>query len=729
MVSAGSYLLSAILLAAVGSSVGFAAFRIRRHLLPAWDGAPARLVELVLAVALLIWLCELLGLFGLLYASTLAIEALLLAAAILAWPIGAAARGSAGGEGASAVELAPAPAAPRGMTLVALAVVFVVFAHWGLYAKYVLDHGISNFDSLWYHMPFAADIAQSHSVTGLHYTDTSYVGWFYTQNSELLNAAGITLTGRDTLSLFLNFGWLALAFLAAWCIGRPYGRAPLTVVAAAILLECNTLIARAPGAAKNDTMTIAFALAALAIVLNAWVAQRREQADRTASRPTLRPGWALAAAGLAAGLAFGTRITVLPLVFALTVAVVALAPTGRRWAASAWWLGPAFATSGFWLLRNLVDAGNPLPQVTHLGPISLPHPERLQPVSNEATVLHYATDTHVWSRYFGPGLHEAFGVLWPLVVGGSLAGAVLALIRGRDRALRWAGAVALVGLLGYLVTPLGAGGTAGAPFNFWINVRYALPAMLAGLVLLPLARGLEGAARQWALLAALVVVLWVTDGADAVLHDPDRAFGLLLAVVAVAAPAAIVWAGRRGLSNREVAAGFAILALLIALIGYPLQRHYLRGRFALGSGLPGYGLESAYAWARDLHDVRIGLAGSTAAFNQYGFYGTDLSNRVIYLGEEGVHGAFNPIPDCSAFRRAVDAADLDYLVTSPFLNFVDSAEPIASPEAGWLRGSPAVEAVSEEGPVTVWRVAGSLDPSGCGPENAPLHSVPQQPGA
>ena len=100
-----------------------------------------------------------------------------------------------------------------------IGVVAVVFAHWGLTAKDALDRGIFNFDSLWYHMPFAAEIAQSHSVTGLHYTETVCTNWFYPQNSELLHAVGILLTGRDTLSLFLNFAWLAIAFLAAWCIG------------------------------------------------------------------------------------------------------------------------------------------------------------------------------------------------------------------------------------------------------------------------------------------------------------------------------------------------------------------------------------------------------------------------------------------------------------------------------------------------------------------------------
>ena len=154
--------------------------------------------------------------------------------------------------------------------LVTVGVIALVFAHWGLTTKDALDRGIFNFDSLWYHMPFAADMVQSHSVTGLHYTETVFTNWFYPQNSELLHATGILLTHRDTLSLFLNFGFLALSFLAAWCIGRPYGRGHLTVVAAAIVLECHTLVVREPGAAKNDLVAAALLLAAVAILVNAW---------------------------------------------------------------------------------------------------------------------------------------------------------------------------------------------------------------------------------------------------------------------------------------------------------------------------------------------------------------------------------------------------------------------------------------------------------------------------
>ena len=230
--------------------------------------------------------------------------------------------------------------------------------------------------------------------------------------------------------------------------------------------------------------------------------------------------------------------------------MVVLAPRGRRTAAACWWLAPALAVGGFWYLRSLIVVGNPISQVSSLGPIALPHPQPLQGELPAFSILHYATDTGVWHDYFGPGLEFSLGSLWPLVVLAAIAGGVLALIWGGDRILRWLG-IALFGGLAYLATPLTAAGPDGSPIQFYINVRYAVPALLLGLILLPLARVFEGTARQWALLAALVVVLWVTDGADAMLHDPDRAFGLLLALVAVAAPAAIVWAGRRGLSNRK----------------------------------------------------------------------------------------------------------------------------------------------------------------------------------
>jgi hypothetical protein len=752
VLSPGSYLLGAAELALVALSLGFSALRLRQRLLPAWEGAPARLVEIVVGVALLTWISEVLGTFSLFYAGTLVGACVLLALATAFLPAGGGGagvpRGAEGAQRPSTVGDA-APTGPAGQDrwqlLIMVGVIALVFGHWALTTKHALDHGIFNFDSLWYHLPFAADMVQSHSLTGMHHVDTVFTNWFYPQNSELLHGVGMLLTGRDTLSLFINYGWLVVAFLAAWCVGRPYGRGSLSVVAAALLLESHILVVREPGAAKNDLMAAALLLAAIAILVNAWAARRGQSPDETPetreqpvdgpkirlyggkSAHRLPVGWSLAAAGLAVGLAAGTKVTALAMAAALSVAAIALSPAGRRWAAAGWWFVPALLGGGFWYLRNLVVAGNPEPAIERLGPISLPHPERLQIGRPDFAISHYATDTGVWREYFAPGLHSAFGALWPLVLAAAIVAALLALLRGRDRIVRWAGAVALFGFVAYLFTPLSAAGADGAPEAFAINVRYVYGALLAGLVLVPLPRFFDSGRRRWWLLGALLAVLAVTDRADAVVRDPGRPFALLVIVLAVLVPAALLLARGRGAGRGVVAGGFVALALAVVAIGYPVQRHYLQERFrndVASESIPGMGLDSAYRWVGNIDHARIGLAGTTADFAQYGFFGADLSNEVRVLGVEGPHGAFNAIPTCAGFRAAVNAADLDYLVTSPFLNFIHPGSPIPSPEARWLRGEPAVSPLLRSGAVTVWKVRGRLDPAACGSRNAPLREIP-----
>ncbi|HEU4393195.1 MAG TPA: hypothetical protein VFR04_06110, partial [Solirubrobacterales bacterium] len=286
MLSLGSYLLGALQVAIVLLALGFSAYRLRGRLLPEWSGAPARLVEAVVGVSLLIWISELLGTFGLLYAGTLMGASALVAGTAVLWPagpVGAATPTVLGRRGAASSTPRGAPAAPppagdsAWQLAIMVGVIAVVVGHWALTTKHALDRGIFNFDSLWYHLPFAADMAQDHSTTGLHYVETVFTNWFYPQNAELLHADGMLLTGRDTLSLFINYAWLGLGFLAAWCIGRPYERGPLSVISVSLVLECHTLVVREPGAAKNDLMAAVLLLAGIAILISAWAAQRTEQ--------------------------------------------------------------------------------------------------------------------------------------------------------------------------------------------------------------------------------------------------------------------------------------------------------------------------------------------------------------------------------------------------------------------------------------------------------------------
>jgi hypothetical protein len=712
MPSFGSYLLGAAQLIVLVAGFGIAAYMLRARLLPGWRGAPARLVEITFGVGLLTVTAEVLGTVGLLYAGALMIVAVLSALVARVAPVR-----PGGGQTARGGELGLLAA------LVALVVVAIVVFDWAVTAKHGLDAGIFNFDSLWYHMPFSADIAQSHSTTGMHHVETVFVNWFYPQNSELLHAVGILMIGRDTLSLFINFGWLGVAFLAAYCVGRPYGRGIPAILAAAILVGCHTLVVREPGAAKNDLMAAALLLAAVAILIEAWNAQPQERRHLY--------GWPLAAAGLAAGLAVGTRLTIFAMAAALSVVVIVLAPAGRRWKASGWWFAGGLLGGGYWYLRNLLVAGNPIPEATGLGPISLPHPERLQEGRPGYSISHYLTDTGVWRHYFFPGIHDAFGVLWPVVLVAAVGACLLAIFAGRDKLIRWLGAAALFALVAYLFTPLGAAGAEGEPVGFAINIRYVIPALLAALVLVPLPRFLDPPKRQWALVVVLAVAYLLTDRPDHALHEKGRVFALAFAIVFVAVPA-LIWLARRDGAPRVAVAG-ALAALVLAAIGlgYPVQRHYLNHRFANAgaeTSIPGMDLNDAYRWARGVRDSRIGLAGTTAGFAGYGFYGPDLSNHVVYLGEKGPHGAYNAIPTCARFRAAVNDENLDYLVTSPFLNFLHPGKPVPSPEARWLQGSGGAEPLLREGKVTVWKITGPLRAT-CGAANEPLRQIPNTPGA
>jgi hypothetical protein len=706
-VGLGEYVAGAAELVLVVGAAAFAAIRVRGRMLPGWSGPPARLAETVLGLALVVLVAELLGVLGL-------FEEPVFVGVTLVVGVGAAlvagARPAEGKPGT--VPSVPAPSVSWLELLVTLGIVALLFAHWGFETQQSLNNAITNFDSRWYHLPFAAEFAQSGSTTELVQTDPLFMNWFYPQVSELLGGATILVTERDTLALFLNLGWLGLALLAAWCVGRPYGRGPHAVAAVAVLLEAHNLVVREPGTGKNDVAAAALLLAACAILLTA---SRREPDLGSGSDPVPK-AWrgVLAVAGLAAGLACGVKLTALAPVAALTVAVIWLAPAGGRLRAAGWFGLPMLAAGGFWYLRNLVEAANPLPWITKLGPLSLPGPERLDEAREPFSVAHYATDFDVWREWFGPGLNDAFGLLWPVVLGAAVAGMVIALVRRLDPpdpVLRALGAVALLGLLAYLFTPLGAAGEEGMPVAFEINVRFAIPALMLGLALFATALPGRSPWARWALLAGALVVLAITNDPFDVLTADERAAGAGIAFAFVIVPAAILFARTRGLPRGAAAAAFAALGALVLAAGYLVQDAYLDDRFE-GFESEAH-VDDAWRYANELDGERIGLAGTTAGFYRYGFYGGELSNEVVYLGRRGAKGAFSAIPGCAEFRETVNAAELDYLVTSPELNFDDQTAPVASPEAGWLGADAPFEPVSKEEGVTVWRVDGRLDPARC----------------
>ena len=80
-----------------------------------------------------------------------------------------------------------------------------------------------------------------------------------------------------------------MALLAAWCIGRPYGVAPLTLVAVALILDIGPMVPREAGTPANDVAPVALLLAAAAILVNAAAqARARSGAAPHASTPAAR---------------------------------------------------------------------------------------------------------------------------------------------------------------------------------------------------------------------------------------------------------------------------------------------------------------------------------------------------------------------------------------------------------------------------------------------------------
>src|SRR5262249_11834187 len=161
--------------------------------------------------------------------------------------------------------------------------------------------------------------------------------------SELLHAAGIVLFSRDIASPLVNFGWLGVALLAAWCIGRPYGVAPLTLVAVALAMDTAPMGPRQAGTLATDTAPGAPLRAAAASLINAWAASgsppavegggddvpegnpREPRMRRVAPEGTVI-GAAILIAGLAIGLALGNKLTVGGAGLAMAVGLALIVP-------------------------------------------------------------------------------------------------------------------------------------------------------------------------------------------------------------------------------------------------------------------------------------------------------------------------------------------------------------------------------------------------------------------
>jgi hypothetical protein len=749
MLGPGRYLLGVVELLLLVGFAWLGAARVRRRWLPDVGGEVAFLASAVLAVALLIWTAELLGTVSLFKP----VPYLLCVAALglVLWryvppaggaPMGAPHRaqakpstvGDIGATGPAAAKQRPFPSLPEPpsliATVIALLIAGIAIGHFVSGVKLRLGTGMTGFDSTWYHGPFAAGFFQSGNTIDLHFIAPQFLAWFYPANSEVVGAIGMLAFHRDLLSPLLNLGWLLGCLLACWCIGRPFRVAPWSLALGAIALSVPALADQA-GEARNDIVGIFFLLAAVAIALNAaagpgGIRRPNGMAFRSADSPgdeaaaegretAAREGGtearglstgALLLVGLAIGLAAGTKLNFLLPAAVLVLGLVALAPRGARWRTFLCSGGMALAGGGYWYLRNLIHTGNPLPWIHHLGPINLPAPEQALGGREAHSVLSYLTDGSVWSDWFLPGLHGGLWIIWPAIGLAALAGLILAVTSrwwAEKPRISWvfgpstsgvlgvAGLVGLAAAVSWLVSPTSASGPEGMPRGFESGLRYLTPALILGLALLPTVPPLRS-------LAARLASLGPKLG-----ERPVPADRLHLAPDSGGKSRRTVEENR--LPRRWVAAIVAGAVLVAVVVGYPVERHYLQNRYRDPS-FTTPGLDAAFAWARDVSGARI----ATTSTRQYPLFGTDLSNRVAYVGIDRPHGGFEEAQNCRQFRRLINEGDYGYVVATR--DRIEAGKPAFPEQAKWTEG-PNAEVVLKKKPTVVFRIKGTLDPETC----------------
>ena len=699
--SLGRYLVGVAALVCVLGSVGVGAAAVRRHLLPDWRGAYARLAEIVTGCALLVGIMEVLGTVGQFRLVPMVVGSIAVGSALR---FGLTSRSSARVVGPRAARPEVGAAV---LILISVAGLVVVLLLWTGRSLQSFEHGIRGADSIFYHLPHAASYAQTGHIWAIRYTDFDYLNGLYPATSELFHALGIVLMGNDVLSPGINLIWLALTLLAAWCIGSVRGVGSMSMLAAALVMATPMMVDSNAGTADNDLLGVFFVLAALAL----WM--RTADMRRTDIR-AYRGGSILAA--VVAGLALSVKLNLLAPVGALTLAAIALTPSGRRRSATGWWIGGLVLGGGYWYARNLIALGNPLPWFS-FGLLPTPHPPPLQHANNYS-LADYATYPRILRHWLIPALNLNLGPWWPALVAAAVLGPLVCLFSKRDGVIMAAALIALAALVAYPLTPLTACGPWGHPYCLKLNIRYGAPALTLALAVTPLALlfrskfgRLAAAAGLTTLFVATVALrrLWTPgynlDGAHAAVI-----LVLVVAVTVVLRPWSLI-ALRRPLVRATAATLALSLVLAGVAVGFSGTRDYLRHRYT-----DEYGPSAVYKvwrWARGLHHAQIALAGTLGWFFGYPLWGLDDSNRVGYMGQRGPHGSFRPITSCRAWRTALNRGHYQYVVTTASRVFF-TTHLVYSPEVDWTRTDPAARLVlSPNRAIQVFRLTGPLNPDRC----------------
>jgi hypothetical protein len=682
---------------------------LRRRLVPSWHGVEAAMATTVSALAVLIGSALALGTAGLLRQWSLPL-ALVVAAVALdpahrPWRLaerrvatseragrdaGAAVADdrvaddrvdddavdrseTSGGTDGPVGSLGPYAREARWARFVALGVAALVAAGWVERVAAVYRRGMTDGDSLMYHLPFAARFVQSGWTTGAEPVGPDAWVAFYPANVEVLQASVILPFGSDVLVPLMNLGWLALALAAAWSIGAAAGRASLGLVLGTVVMATPIMPATQGGTARVDAAAVALVLAAVAVVIRHPV---------TAGSCTV--------GGLALGLAVGSKLVIAPLAGALLVSVAAAVWRRHGIGVAGAWCGAAALGPLYWFVRNWAVAGSPVPAIDlRVGPVGFaPLPEHRRALLDDSSIVANLERPGFWGNVARPVVEGFTGsAVASLAVVGVAAAAIALVMVQRPVGVRHAvAASALVGCVAYLFVPYSApirGDDTHNPLAGLIvglNVRYLLPALAVALCLL--AVGLPRRARASAdvLLVALALVAaigwwhgrnmqaeWPTGTADALVG------GAVAVTAAVVLLVVATVASRRRSPRDPVRVAGAAAAVLAAVGAVAVSAWVAADR----SGLHDYAAmppEQTTLWqtAGDAPGDHVALL---ADWVQYPLMGPELDKSVDYVGVPHARGLTAPPRNCDEVGRALAEDDYDIAVVQVSTFRVDGSLP------------------------------------------------------
>lgn len=663
------YLAGAALLGAMLAGVGTAAVVVVRRRLPHLDRLEAALALTVVGTVLLLAVHVVPLAIGVLSRGAVLLAAAAVAVGALtlvrpARPIPPTPRG------------APLPGGGRGSWALAVGSAAVVILAAAANFRVWAGRELTGVDPLTFHMPNVARWMETGSLWQIDQFLPLLAHGNYPNSGDVVLLAATLPWHNDFFARFAITAFVVVMAVAVFAVARELRVPPAPATLAAAVAASVSVVGRSaiPLAMPDAVLYATFALGALFLL-------RHVRTGRTSD---------LVLAALGLGVAFGTKwygvttVAVLALVWAAG-RLAARRPTRLVLGEGAALGGIVAAVGGIWMLRNLVESGNPVfpVKVAPFGVTIFDAPRDVLREQVGFSIAHYAGDPSLWDTLVVE-LYEGLGfALFACAVG--LVAALLLGGRGIDRRVLGMAVAALGLAAAYAVTPYTALGLEGQPLLADVNTRYVVPALLLAA---PVAAWASARARRWSGLALQALLALAAVSGARLAYPPLTLRTMLEAAVVLAPVGAVAWLlwrlsrapVRRG--RRVAVAAIAPLVVLVALsAGYRAQQRVNDARYI--------GIDPAIdAVLRGApEDRRIGLAGLWTVEGLtpvWPSFGMRIGNEVEYVGrfEDGFLRQYaQPEPFVAALHRG----DYDVIVVGRGLT--DPPRPMPAErwalQAGW----------------------------------------------